>query len=119
MRALVYFQGPIAWGGVTYNSVFDRESEQDDIFIEWAEDMRKDLETGESDTFEVRYLNQATLDERFFTVFAEDFNYIAVSLFLVFCYMWFTLKSFWLTLNSMLHIVFSFPITLVIFRGMF
>jgi len=98
--------------------VFDRDTEQTEKFVEWSERVRLDIET-EDPEFGVRFFNGASLNNRFFAVFSGDFNFIGLSLLLVFLYMWFHLRSLWLTIHSMLHIIISFPITLVVYRGIF
>ncbi len=75
------------------------------------------LDEMEDDGIDTIFFNSLSFD--FGAIFMKDFTWVGLSIFLVFAYMWFTLKSFWMTANSMLNIVMSFPITLVVYKGIF
>lgn len=119
VRTIIELSNPIEIDGKRYKSAFDDEKGQDEECAQFMLDVRPDVEDVSEGDFEARIFNGVLSDKDFFTIFAQDFYFIGLSITLVFLYMWFHLKSLWLTINAMINIIVSFPVTLIIYRGAF
>lgn len=119
LRSIFYFSNPITWEGKVYKTSYDDEDTQEKKVTDFTVDLDDEFKKDNEDAFEVFIFNSAFFDIKFGEILFKDLNYAVISIVLVFCYMWFSLRSFWMTFNAMLNIVVSFPITLVIYRGIF
>ncbi len=119
LRTIILFASPIKWEGTQYKSPFDRVKKQDSAMKSFSKDLKKEFKKVSTKSFTVRFFNGISVGDEIMETFNKDFVFVSISIVLVFCYMWFTLRSFWMTVNSMINICVSFPITLVIYRGLF
>jgi len=104
-------------GSKVYKTTYDDEDGQDEEVTEFSIDIDDMFEKDNSGDFTVYIYNTLYEKARFSEIMIKDLGFAAISICLVFLYMWFTLRSFWMTFNSILNIVFSFPMTLVIYKG--
>lgn len=109
--------GPITIDGKVFTSTKQDEDDQNDKRNDYIDDLIDLIDDRDFTNLDTTPFNSGKLGKAIMAVFIGDLNYAAVCVVLVFLYMWFTLRSFWLTCNGLFNIVLSIPFTLVIYRG--
>ena len=121
MRSIMLGAGPIKDGDRRYKNVKDDIKQQNEVGKDFQSNLRSMTQSGNEKYAAVRIRINGRLI--FNIVFQEtvsgDVAYAIFSFLFVFCYIWFHLGSFFIALLSMLMILMSFPVTYMIYTGVF
>ena len=121
MRTMLQLAGPIGGQDKRYESVDDDADDQTDVVIEFSADV-KEL----SDSNDAKYRavvrtprNTQLMNKEFQDTIKSDIAFAVFSVAFVFCYIMFHLKSLFLAWVSMMLILLSFPVSYLIYSGIF
>ena len=121
MRTLMKLAGPIGGQAKRYETLDDDADDQKDVVIEFSADV-KEL----SDSNDAKYRavvrtprNTQLTNKEFQDTIKSDVAFAVFSVAFVFCYIMFHLKSLFLAWVSMMLILLSFPISYLIYSGLF
>ena len=121
MRTILLAAGPIKDGSIRYDNLKDRSTDQDKFVTKFHKTLReitkKDNEKYKN--VNVRIWGRLIYNVIFQEITQGDVAYAAFSFIFVLCYIWFHLGSFFMSMISMLMILMSFPVTYLIYTGIF
>lgn len=121
MRAITNHAGPIKDGTKRYENINDEKLEQAKIVTEFQKSMRDWSEDGEAvfEGVKVKIFGGLLIGVYFQEILNKDLGWAIFSLLFVWFFMWYHLKSMFMSGMTMLMIVLSFPITYTIYGGIF
>lgn len=121
MRTIIAGAGPIKDGSTRYKDVKDDPSQQDKVATEFQKSLRSLANSGADKYTNVRRRVFASLlyTLYFQETLEKDVTWAVFSGLFVFFYIWFHLRSLFITALSMLMILMSFPISYLIYTGIF
>jgi len=121
MRSLILGAGPIKDGEKRYSNIKDDLAAQEIIASGVQKNLRSLTTSGDEKYANVRarIWGRIIYNVIFQETVAGDVAYAAFSFLFVFCYIWFHLGSLFITSLSMLMILMSFPISYLLYTGIF
>ena len=121
MRSLMIGAGPIKDGNSRYENIKDDYQEQEKFATEFHKRLR-DLTTSDDEKYKnirTRIWGKLIYNVVFQETSEGDVAWAAFSFLFVFCYIWLHLGSFFIASLAMLMILMSFPISYMIYTGIF
>ena len=119
MRSLIASSGPVNDGDRRYDNMKDDRIDQDQFVSKFQTRIRDLTEARDNNELVVRAFGRLLFDVIFQETLQEDIFYAIFSGLFVFCYIWFHLESLFMTCLGMLMIIFSFPVSYLIYSGIF
>ena len=118
VRFLLLAAGPIDFAGIRYKNMGDRNPLQEYDVANWQVELNEKLQemVKEYPGYRIHSFGRAYAYRFFFRQLIWDVLNAGFSCFFVWCFVTFHTKSFFVSSTSMSMILFSFPITLVIYR---
>ena len=107
---------PLDVDGTKYKSRTDRTKEQNEYISEYSVDVYDKFKDDDSEDFRGYFASLAFINKIWGDIFIADMNWIMLSILLVWLYITFHVRSIFLGMAGMLQILFSFPISVVIYR---
>lgn len=123
MRGIVRFGAPIVHDGVRYKDISDNYANQSAIIVKFQQNLvqyfDENLNSGNENgtNLIVMYFSQELIDNELSELVLGDTAYAAVSVVIVFFYLVFNLKSYFLASIGITLIGFSFGATALIYQG--
>lgn len=123
MRGIIRFGAPIEYDGVRYRDITDNISNQTEKVIKFQRNLmdffinKFDPPRDGQTNLVVEFYSQDLISDEISELSLSDTFYAAFSVFFVFCYLLFDLKSFFLAFVGISLIGFSFGTTALIYQG--
>lgn len=99
-----------------FSSTDDNESKQDDMYVEWGNDVIEPVNDLSTSSHNLYAISQLLSNSLFDDIVLRDLSFSILAIILVFVVMWTHMSSLFLAAVAMLQIILSFPLAYVVYR---
>ena len=118
MRAFINFGAPLNIKGIRYNDVTDRYDDQKKIIGDFQMDVQNYLLSySEDNQIYASIVSEELMQQEFMLLIDKDTFFAVFSVLFVYFYLNIHLKSIFLATIGIVMILFSFPISAIIYQG--
>ena len=121
MRSIMISAGPVKDGDTRYDNIKDNPKEQDKIATDFQKTLRDMAGSGDEKyaNVNIRAFSRIIYNVIFQKIANSDVAYAVFSFIFVFGYIWFHVGSFFITSLAMIIVLLSFPMTYLVYTGIF